>query len=54
MKDVRLIFSNAKIYNKVHMDTDPISKLYYDAAITLSERVNFLHHYLHLFIPIYS
>jgi hypothetical protein len=39
LKDLRLIFSNAKAYNGVHMDVDEVSKNIYDAAVMFEELV---------------
>lgn len=39
IKDLRLIFSNAKTYNKVHMDNDPVSKSCYESAVMLSDKL---------------
>jgi hypothetical protein len=39
LKDLKLIFANAMVYNKVHMETDPISKSCYQSAVFLNEKL---------------
>ena len=37
LKDLKLIFKNAKTYCAIHMETDDVSRAIYDAAVMLNE-----------------